>query len=164
MVVDGGTLEHVYDVPQAIRNILLMLRVGGIFLAESPVNGHAGHGCYQLSPEFYRMAFAYSGGRHSVCEMSVQTAGKVKLRELPLNDSDRSEWASLRPQCLLVAARKLDQVYTPPPCQADYASWIATGVNPTYRATPSWKRLILETFPFFSRWIEGWITALRRLL
>src|SRR5215471_847343 len=32
-VVDGSTLEHIFDVPQAFRNIASLLRVGGHFIS-----------------------------------------------------------------------------------------------------------------------------------
>lgn len=51
LIVDGGTLEHVFDVAQALENVADMLAPGGRFVSFTPFNGYPGHGFYQFSPE-----------------------------------------------------------------------------------------------------------------
>lgn len=53
MVVDGGTLEHIFDFPNALRNCFKLLRKDGIFISSTPTNNQCGHGFYQFSPELY---------------------------------------------------------------------------------------------------------------
>lgn len=63
-VVDGGSLEHVFDFPAAIRNCSALLRTGGLFITICPVNNWMGHGFYQFSPElFFRVFDAENGYR-----------------------------------------------------------------------------------------------------
>lgn len=50
-IFDGGTLEHVFNMPQALRNVWDMLEVGGRFVSATPFNGYPGHGFYQFGPE-----------------------------------------------------------------------------------------------------------------
>ncbi len=50
-ILDGGTLEHVFNVPLAMANVFQMLRPGGRFIGVNPLNGWPGHGFYQFSPE-----------------------------------------------------------------------------------------------------------------
>jgi len=50
-VFDGGTIEHVFNVPQALENVFQMLAPGGIFVSANGLNGWAGHGLYQFNPE-----------------------------------------------------------------------------------------------------------------
>lgn len=52
-ILDGGTLEHVFDVRQALTNISNLLAVGGRVLHISPTNNYVNHGFYQLSPTLY---------------------------------------------------------------------------------------------------------------
>jgi SAM-dependent methyltransferase len=63
MVYDGGTCEHVFDLPAAYRNIDKMLRPGGVFIAHSPCNNWTNHGFYQIGPEvvygFWANALGY---------------------------------------------------------------------------------------------------------
>lgn len=51
MIVDGGTIEHVFDVPQALENVFLMLKPGGHFVSANGMNGWISHGIYQFNPE-----------------------------------------------------------------------------------------------------------------
>jgi len=51
VIIDGGTVEHVFNTPQALDNVFHMLRDGGIFISINGMTGWAGHGFYQFSPE-----------------------------------------------------------------------------------------------------------------
>lgn len=53
LVFDGGTLEHIFNFPVAIRNLMNMLMPGGHLLCISPANNQCGHGFYQFSPELF---------------------------------------------------------------------------------------------------------------
>lgn len=61
-VVDGGSLEHVFDFPTAIRNCAGLLRAGGLFISICPVNNWMGHGFYQFSPELFFRVFDEAHG------------------------------------------------------------------------------------------------------
>jgi SAM-dependent methyltransferase len=50
VVYDGGTLEHVFDLATAFRNIHLMLKPGGLAIHENPTNNFVDHGFWQLNP------------------------------------------------------------------------------------------------------------------
>jgi hypothetical protein len=50
---DGGTLEHVFDLPNALSRCAEMLRPGGWLLHVGPLNNYADHGFYQFSPTFW---------------------------------------------------------------------------------------------------------------
>ena len=50
-IFDGGTIEHVFNVPVALASVFRMLSVGGRFLSVNGLNGWQGHGMYQFSPE-----------------------------------------------------------------------------------------------------------------
>ena len=50
-VIGGGTLEHVYHLPNAFENVARLVRVGGRFIGISPANNWLGHGFFQFSPE-----------------------------------------------------------------------------------------------------------------
>ena len=51
LVIDGGTIEHIFNVPSAFENVNKMLHVGGYFLAFNPCNNWVGHSFYQFGPE-----------------------------------------------------------------------------------------------------------------
>lgn len=50
VVFDGGTLEHVFDVATAFRNIHLMVKPGGLAIHENPTNHYVDHGFWQINP------------------------------------------------------------------------------------------------------------------
>ena len=61
LVYDGGTLEHVFNVPAALRNIFNMLRPGGVVIHFSPTNGWVEHGFYQFSPTVFTDYYLANG-------------------------------------------------------------------------------------------------------
>ncbi len=50
-IYDGGTLEHVFNVPMALENMFRMLKPGGRAIGVNPLNGLPGHGMYQFTAE-----------------------------------------------------------------------------------------------------------------
>jgi SAM-dependent methyltransferase len=62
-VYDGGTLEHVFDFPQCLRNVHYLLKVGGIAAFSSPSHNHVDHGFYMFSPTIYWDYFHANGYR-----------------------------------------------------------------------------------------------------
>lgn len=61
-VVDGGTLEHVFNVPVAMKNAMDAVAPGGRFYASLPANNYCGHGFYQFSAEFFYRVFSPENG------------------------------------------------------------------------------------------------------
>ncbi len=52
-IYDGGTLEHIFDAPQALRNIHSMLKPNGVIMHCNPTHNHVDHGFYMFSPTFF---------------------------------------------------------------------------------------------------------------
>ena len=52
-IYDGGTLEHIFDVRQALRNIHLMLKPNGVIMHCNPTHNHVDHGFYMFSPTLF---------------------------------------------------------------------------------------------------------------
>lgn len=62
VVIDGGTLEHVFNFPVAIANCMKLVKTGGYLILFTPANNYFGHGFYQFSPElFYRVLTPENG-------------------------------------------------------------------------------------------------------
>jgi hypothetical protein len=62
VVMDGGSLEHVFNYPVAIKNCMEMVKVGGHLIIQTAMDNFVGHGFYQFSPElFYRILCADNG-------------------------------------------------------------------------------------------------------
>lgn len=52
-VLDGGTLEHVFNTPNALRHIYEFLKPTGRVVHMSPTNNYVDHGFYSFSPAFF---------------------------------------------------------------------------------------------------------------
>lgn len=73
-ILDGGTIEHIFNTPQVCENIINLLNVGGVYLSITPNNNSSGHGIYQFSPEFYLTAFSEEYGM-KVLELYLAKVG-----------------------------------------------------------------------------------------
>lgn len=51
LIFDGGTVEHVFNVPMALEGLFRMLKPGGRLISANGLNGWYGHGMYQFNPE-----------------------------------------------------------------------------------------------------------------
>lgn len=61
-VIDGGCVEHVFNVVQALRNCSSLLKPGGQVLHVLPANNFCGHGFWQFSPELFFSLYSASNG------------------------------------------------------------------------------------------------------
>jgi SAM-dependent methyltransferase len=81
LVLDSGTLEHVFDFAAGLRHCVRMVRPGGRVIHLTPSSNCAEHGFYSVSPTLYSDFYAASG-------FSVD---RVWLCEIPL-DLPRGDW------------------------------------------------------------------------
>lgn len=64
MVIDAGSLEHIFQFPVAMANLMRLVEPGGHLILITPTNHFSGHGFYQFSPElFYRVLAPENGFR-----------------------------------------------------------------------------------------------------
>lgn len=124
LVIDGGTLEHVFNYPVAIKNCMEMLQVGGHLLLMTPANNFMGHGFYQFSPELFFRIFSDQNGfeiNRVIFTETVPAAQWYKVVD-PARAGRRVEMINTRPAYLLIQARKLRQVpvLASAPQQSDY--------------------------------------------
>ena len=60
IVYDAGTLEHCFNIAQAIENVLAMAKVGGFIYHGNPHNV-GNHGFFNLAPTFYHDFYTQNG-------------------------------------------------------------------------------------------------------
>ena len=61
-VFDGGCLEHIYNVTQALANCSAFCKPGAQILHVLPANNFCGHGFWQFSPELFFALYAPGNG------------------------------------------------------------------------------------------------------
>ncbi|MFC1565400.1 hypothetical protein ACFL4B_00425 [Candidatus Neomarinimicrobiota bacterium] len=62
LVIDSGSLEHIFNFPIAIKNCMELIKKNGYYLGITPTNNLLGHGFYQFSPELFYRCFNESNG------------------------------------------------------------------------------------------------------
>jgi hypothetical protein len=135
LVIDGGSLEHIFDFPTAMKNCMEMVKVGGHLVVLSPCNNYVGHGFYQFGPELLFRVFAPANGfkmeaallmeeRRNATWWSVRDPAEVGCRVTLVNHCHTN---------LFVLGRKVDTVmpFQCKPQQSDYVTcWTGHEIRP----------------------------------
>jgi hypothetical protein len=112
LLLDGGTLEHVFDFPTAIRNVMQMVATNGRFISCTVANNFSGHGFYLFSPElFYRVLCRESGYLVETCIIWEEIHGS-RFYQVPDPDTvgSRIELTSQSGTYLFLQAKRLGNV------------------------------------------------------
>jgi len=99
-IFDGGTIEHIFNLPQVCENIINLLNIGGLYVSVVPNNNFSGHGIYQFSPEFFLSAFQSRYGT------------KVVALYLAEVDSSFNRWIDVSGRSLEGEARNMSKIDT----------------------------------------------------
>src|SRR6266436_899180 len=125
-VIDGGTLEHIFNFPVAIKNCMEMVTVGGHYLGITPANNACGHGFYQFSPELYFRIFSGENGFRTHQVIAYDANRKAPnpwfLAVDPLQLPEPVSWANQRETYLLVIAERIERkpIFLKPAQQSCY--------------------------------------------
>ncbi|HEY3902021.1 MAG TPA: hypothetical protein VGM54_25640 [Chthoniobacter sp.] len=166
LVIDGGTLEHIFDYPRALTHCLELLRVGGHFITFTPTSGQMGHGFYQFSPELFFRVFSAERG-FALRKMILFECSKMDSNFYEVEDPAKKGGRSpspIRPMQLAVLAQKIDDhpKVTDPPQQSDYvAIWkqaeeVKSQGDSGARPPGFIPRLRTALNPYWPRWMHEW--------
>lgn len=133
-VLDGGTLEHIFNYPVALKNCLEMVAKGGHFLAITPTNNFLGHGFYQFSPELFFNVLGGNNGFELVDLVFFEDYEGSPWYQVadPRRMGGRITLQNAKPAYLLVIATRtrILPVFSEFPQQSDYsAEWSSIGLN-----------------------------------
>jgi SAM-dependent methyltransferase len=129
LVYDGGTLEHVFNFPQALKNCMEMVRPGGRLILHTIANNWMGHGFYQFSPELFYQALSSAHG-YEVERLIAHIVGPYgRWFEVsnPEQIRARVEAITFAPLHLIVQAKRVKSVpvFAQTPQQSDYSTrWV----------------------------------------
>ena len=138
LVYDGGTIEHVFNVPQGLKNLMSLPKVGGRVIIQTMANNWFGHGFYQFSPELFYRVFTADNGYHV---MRVVIHGSFELAQWydvpdPAEVRGRIELANGWHGLMITVHAKRDAVipiFEKTPQQSDYsARWDSGGTAPPF--------------------------------
>lgn len=181
VVIDGGSLEHIFHFPTAVENCMKMVKKGGSLFIFTTANNHTGHGFYQFSPELFFRIFQPENG-FEICDVilekhpfpGAELSPRTKCFSVvdPAIVKSRVGLVSNSPVMIMVHAIKTEtkHVFANCPIQSDYASIYDGKVNNTYASLKFllnllplwWKNLIIGKYQlllysfsnrrFYKRW------------
>jgi SAM-dependent methyltransferase len=77
VILDSGTLEHVFDTPTALENVVRMLKKGGRAIFILPSSGAIDHGFYSFSPTFFFDFFKANGFSDFSCYLMEENGFNI---------------------------------------------------------------------------------------
>jgi hypothetical protein len=140
-LVDGGTIEHIFDIKQVLSNYMTLVRVGGDVFICTTANNLCGHGFYQFSPEFFYRVFNEANGFRieSVCMIEtpfhlVEKSPRQRVFKVadPASVGKRMVIVTDKPVSIYVQARRIADrpLFAELPYQSDYRTkWTATAAS-----------------------------------
>lgn len=90
-IFDGGTLEHVFNVPVAFQNVFHMLKPGGRFVSVNGLNGWPGHGMYQFNPELVYTFWHRNAGCNVIQCQAIRQSRNLHQQAIDLLDPASEE-------------------------------------------------------------------------
>lgn len=82
VLLDIGTIEHVFDTRQVFINYLSLVKLGGYLCLHVPVSGYYRHGLHTFSPDLIRGALEGNGCRISFVAFSDYRGTEVSENDL----------------------------------------------------------------------------------
>jgi hypothetical protein len=108
-VLDVGTLEHCFNVPQALVNMAALVKVGGFVMHENPFNW-GNHGFWNLNPTLFHDFYTDNGFEIVECKLVLHKTDKVY--DVPL--TKRFQFNEGEANVLTIAARVAGQDFVFP--------------------------------------------------
>jgi hypothetical protein len=160
-VIDGGSLEHIFNFPVAIKSLMQLLKVGGSIFIATPANNLCGHGFYQFSPELMFRVFSRENGFHlqriilyEADFPSIELTPHRRAYEVtdPEKVKSRVGIISKTAVTMIVEAKKISDVvalFAVPPLQSDYVTvWNEAGGKQSPRSSARQViRSVFESLP-----------------
>jgi SAM-dependent methyltransferase len=148
VVLDSGSLEHVFNFPVAIRNCMEMLRPGGHYLGLTPANNFMGHGFYQFSPELHFRIFAPENGFEMMEVILLEDRPHAPWYAVsdPAAVGRRVNLINTRPAYLFLISKRvaLKPIFEQFPQQSDYATAWEAAKSGHKKERLSWQRWLLS--------------------
>ena len=80
LVSDAGTLEHCFDVKEALFNTVRLLKPGGHVCFCAPMSGYVDHGFYSFSPTLFRDFFGQNGFDRMQLDILADNGNNANLK------------------------------------------------------------------------------------
>jgi hypothetical protein len=157
-LVDGGTLEHVFNFPEAIKTCMELVKLGGSLILITPWHNYAGHGFYQFSPELFYRILAPDNG-YCVERMLIIQKGKWHSIQDPELINMRIENNSGEKTLLYISAKRIElkTIFNKWPQQSDYSTaWAHDDKKECSKDSQILKNVIIKGIPILYKIQKMW--------
>lgn len=124
VLIDSGSLEHIFNFPQALKNSMEMIKQNGHMIGVTPANNFFGHGFYQFSPELFFRVFTEANGFKLVKMWLFFPDSSSPVYEVkdPLEVRNRVSFRNSKETFLFYVAKrtKIKTIFATAPQQSDY--------------------------------------------
>jgi hypothetical protein len=164
-ILDLGTTEHIFNLPQAFENYRSMLSIGGRIVHVLPANNFNGHGFWQFSAELFFSLYNSSNGFGEVRIFFADlNKENIWYRAPRPHSGERTVFWSETETYILVFARKSANVSHPFYLQqSDYLSDWSQGLSSVDRIDILSSRLTSNFIKDALRNIPGLNLLIRRI-
>ena len=174
VLIDGGTIEHIFNFPVAIKNYMNMVKMNGSIFIFTNANNHCGHGFYQFSPELFYSVFNETNGfkiksvillEHPFPGAELSEKQVCYSVKTPSEVGRRSTIVTKSPLGIMVQAKKIKEkeIYSQFPMQSDYTRLWKGEKNKRLSKENSIKIKIRSFFRFLPRRLMKNIQGFKQL-
>jgi hypothetical protein len=158
LVFDGGTLEHVFNFPMAVKNCMDMVKIGGHLILHTPANNIFGHGFYQFSPElFFALLDKHNSFANTKIFMQDDNLNWYEVLPFHVIGKRQMMTPSAKEALMVVVSQKIDHVPTiVTALQSDYVeAWEQKqpNVNKSQPSTPPLINVISAIYKKIKRFL-----------
>jgi hypothetical protein len=163
VVHEGGTIEHVFNITQAFKNCMEMVKVGGHLIQVNIANNYMGHGFWQFSPELIYRIFSPENGFQIKAVLihvphRMQPTGALFGRWYAVQDPAicrrRVELINTMPTYICTIAQRIARmdIFANPPQQSDYVEVWSRSSEPAKKTAFSWRSYLPGPVKRAVRW------------
>src|SRR5262249_836538 len=107
-VIDFGSLEHIYNVPQAFANVSALCAVGGQILLALPASNQCVRGFWEFAAELFYSLYSGGNGYKETCVFLANVVDETHWYEVkPPTHGGRAEVISPTPLVVLARTNKV---------------------------------------------------------
>lgn len=157
-VFDGGSLEHIFNFPISVSNLMRITALGGHILSIGPANNFLSHGFYQFSPDLFYRVFSASTGFdvRAMFLLEASLRGRWYLVSDPVAHDQRllaqrvTQTNFLETFLMTLAVKQASRDLTNLVVQQsdyEYGNWVDASLAKEPRHTSPLKEIIRENIP-----------------
>jgi hypothetical protein len=120
LVYDGGTLEHVFNISNGLKNVVKVLKNNGNIVHVLPVSGAINHGFFQVSPILLFDFYSKNGFTDLKCFLYYKSNGNYYYTNYHPSDNIPNDFFGRSANLYFIATKGSSQTEINNPIQGHY--------------------------------------------